>query len=148
MNTQPHIKQFFRFLEEKGEKQVPLKIKLLNPKDFKINPKDSYVEENLILPDSYVKYLPNNITVKYVLTLMDSQIEYLPNNLTVGDTLDIRYTQIDSIPNNLKIGGNSKEGGTLMIEGTPLSEKYTEEQIRSMIEEKGGYLKGKLENPK
>jgi hypothetical protein len=46
----------------------------------------------------------------------------------------VHHTDIESLPDNLKVDG------VLQIYSTPLAEKYTEEQIRSMIEEKGGYV--------
>jgi hypothetical protein len=33
-----------------------------------------------------------------------------------------------------------KVGRSLFLENTPLSKKYTEQQVRDLIEEKGGYL--------
>jgi len=35
-------------------------------------------------------------------------------------------------------------GGNLDLENTPLSEKYTEEQIKQIIEDNGGYVKGNI----
>jgi len=35
-------------------------------------------------------------------------------------------------------------GLNLFLKNTPLSEKYSKEEIRSMIEEKGGYVKGDI----
>jgi len=34
--------------------------------------------------------------------------------------------------------------GNLFLPGTLLSKKYSEEEIRNMIEEKGGYVKGAI----
>jgi hypothetical protein len=58
--------------------------------------------------------------------------------LEVGGYLNIEHTKIISLPNNLKV-----EGG-LYLQDTPLSEKYTEREIRKMIEDKGGYVQGDI----
>jgi hypothetical protein len=35
-------------------------------------------------------------------------------------------------------------GGFLNLRNTPLSKKYTKEQIKQMIEDNGGYVKGNI----
>ena len=66
---------------------------------------------------------------------------YAPDTLTsddlkVGGRLDLNSTKITSLPDGLKVGGY------LYLPNTPLSEKYTKEEIRKMIEDKGGEVKG------
>ena len=148
----PHITQFFRFLEEKEDKKIPLEVKLLSPKDFKIGPEELNVKGNLDLEDTSIDYLPDNLTVERNLILANTSIQSLPDNLKVGRNLDLEYTLIQSLPNNLTVGGslllsfsdieslpnNLKVGSDLWLEDTPLAEKYTVEEIRSMIEEKRG----------
>jgi hypothetical protein len=56
----------------------------------------------------------------------------------VGGDLDLYNTKITSLPDNLSVGG------FLTLENTPLSKKYTKEQIKQMIEDKGGYVKGNI----
>ena len=109
-----HIAQFFKFLEKKEDRKIPLKVKLLNHKDFKIVPED--------------------LNVKGDLNLSSTSIKSLPDNLTVKGNLYLTFTDIESLPNNLKVGKD------LSLSDTPLAEKYTKEQLRSMIEEKGGYV--------
>ena len=70
------------------------------------------------------------------LDLFKTPITSLPNNLKVGRDLNLPNTKITSLPNNLKIGEE------LDVFNTPLAKKYTEEQIRKMIEDKGGYVRG------
>ena len=41
--------------------------------------------------------------------------------------LDLRNTPITSLPNNLKVGGS------LYLGSTPISQKYSEEEIRKMV---------------
>ena len=69
------------------------------------------------------------------LDLSGSPIEKLPYNLQVGGNLILSGTPIKELPNNLKVGRN------LLLGNTPLSKKYSIGEIRSMIEEKGGYVK-------
>jgi hypothetical protein len=54
-----------------------------------------------------------------------------------GD-LNLYNTKITSLPDNLSVGGY------LNLENTPLSEKYTEERIKQIIEDNGGYVKGNI----
>ena len=69
------------------------------------------------------------------LYLSGTPIEKLPDNLKVGGSLYLRNTPIKELPDNLQVGGD------LSLKKTPLSKKYSEEKIRNMIEEKGGYVK-------
>jgi hypothetical protein len=154
----PYIKQFFEFLEKKENRKVPLTTKLLNPKDFKLSPEDLNVKGDLDLEDTSIDYLPDNLTVERNLILANTSIQSLPDNFKVGRNLDLEYTLIQSLPNNLTVGGslllsfsdieslpnNLKVGEDLDLEDTPLAEKYPKNQIRSMIEEKGGYVKGNI----
>jgi hypothetical protein len=147
----PHIKQFFKFLENKEGKGIPFKVKVLNPKDFKLTPKDLNIKGHLDfreyeydLSDDEIRFLnslPDNLTVGKNLYLDDSPIKSLPNNLTVKGDLSLTFTdiEIDFIPNNLKVRGN------LDLTDSALSEKYTEEEIRSAIEKKGGFVKGDID---
>ena len=108
---------------------------------------------NLYLSNTPITSLPDNLQVGSGLDLSDSKITSLPDNLQVGGDLDLSYTPITSLPSGLKIGGNlslrgSKitslpsdlqvgdkgiRGGALFLGKTPLSKKYTEEEIRAMI---------------
>ena len=108
----PHIKQFFKFLEKKESKRAPLKVKLLNPKDFNLSPEDLYIKGNL--------------------NLAGTSITFIPDNLTVEGNLYLDETEIESLPGNLIVKWN------LWLEDTPLAQKYTKEQIVFMIKEKGG----------
>jgi hypothetical protein len=69
------------------------------------------------------------------LNLGNTPITSLPDNLKVGGYLYLENTKITSLPNNLSVGG------FLNLENTPPSKKYTKEQIKQMIEDKGGYVK-------
>ena len=54
-----------------------------------------------------------------------------------GD-LNLNDTPIQSLPNNLEVKGG------LNLSNTPLSEKYTKEEIRKIIEDKGGFIEGDI----
>jgi hypothetical protein len=47
--------------------------------------------------------------------------------LTVKGSLYLRATKIETLPDNLKVGRN------LFLYHTPISKKYSEEQIRQMV---------------
>ena len=81
--------------------------------------------------------LPDNLTkVGGNLWLSGAKITSLPDNLKVNNILDLDWSKITSLPNNLEVGGS------ILLRGTPLSQEYTEEEIRKMIEEKGGSVGG------
>jgi hypothetical protein len=101
-------------------------------------PDNLKVGRSLNLEDNPIAFLPNNLQVKKDLYLNNTEITSLPDNLKVGNDLTLLLLKIDSIPNNLQIGRD------LNLEGTPLAEKYTEEEIKKMIEDKGGYVKGEI----
>ena len=110
---------------------------------------------DLILIDSPVEKLPDNLKVGGSLFLENTPIKELPNNLEVSGYLDLRNTPIKELPDNLKVGhslfldnthieklpDNLEVGGSLNLNNTPLSKKYTEPKIRDLIEQKGGYVK-------
>ena len=54
-----------------------------------------------------------------------------------GD-LNLFGTPITLLPNNLKVGGDLELGHT------PLSKKFTSEEIKQIIKDKGGYVKGEI----
>jgi len=136
-----HIIDFLKFLESKGEKRVPLEVKLLYPDKFSpITKEDLTVKGSLDLSDSTIESLPDNLTIGRNLWLSDTKIKSLPDNLTVGGGVYLAYTEIESIPNKLKVGEN------LYLWDTPLASKMTKEKIKQEIERKGGYVKDKIHN--
>jgi hypothetical protein len=133
----PHIIDFLKFLENKGEKNIPIEAKLLYPdKVGPLTKRDLNIEGDLNLVGSRIESLPDNLTVKGHLFLRNLRIKYLPDNLTVGGDLDLTFTYIASFPDNLKVGGD------LEIWGTPVGDVVPTHQIRQEIEKKGGYVKG------
>ena len=92
---------------------------------------------DLYLGNTPITFLPNNLTkVGGDLWLNFSKITSLPDNLEVGGILDLTGTQITSLPNNLQVGGD------LDLIDTPLSKKYSVEEINQMVEDKGGKVEG------
>ena len=73
-------------------------------------------------------------------TPFNAKLLYAPNELTDEDlnvegNLDLSHTKITSLPDNLKVGLS------LYLKNTPIAKKYSEKEIRKMIEKKGGYVK-------
>ena len=149
-----NIYNLFKFLEEKKGKPIPLKLKLIYAPETltkdELNVEGSlYLYKTKIssLPDNLkvggfldlgntpISSLPDNLKVGGFLSLRDTKISSLPDNLTVGGFLDLRYTQITSLPDNLHVELR------IYLKNTPLADKYSKEQIRKMIKEKGGYVK-------
>jgi len=59
---------------------------------------------------------------------MRTPIKSLGNLTSVGGDLDLRNTSIESIGNLTHVGN------ILILRRSPLSKKYTEEQIRQMVD--------------
>jgi len=116
-------------------------------------PDNLHVGNSLFL-NSNITSLPDNLKVGGNLYVNNTNMTSLPNNLTVGGDLDLSYTNITSIPDNLKVGGslylrntnitslpdNLKVGGSLDLKETPISKMYSKNEIRKMIEDKGGFV--------
>ena len=111
------LKNFFKFLEDKEGKNPPLRYKFIHDPES-LTPEDLNIKGNLDL-----RYTP---------------ITSLPDNLKVGGDLYLWNTRIISLPNNLQVGMD------LYIYYTPLAKKYTKEEIKRMIEDKEGKVKGEV----
>ena len=98
------MKEFFEYLEKKEGRKIPLRVKLLT--GMPLTPEELNVEGDLDL--SY------------------SKVTSLPEGLEVGGYLSLHHTSITSLPKGLKVGGS------LWLGNTPLSEKYTSEQLKEM----------------
>ena len=77
---------------------------------------------------SEIKSLGSLTSVGGDLFLGNSKIESLGNLTSVEGYLDLAGSKIEDLGNLTSVGGN------LMLRNTPLSEKYTREEIRSMVE--------------
>ena len=96
------------------------------------------VGRNLDLSNTPISNLSSGLTVGGWLDLYNTQISTLPPDLKVGGSLYLWNTQISSLPLDLTVGG------AIYLENTPISRKYTKKQIRKMIEDTGGYVKGMI----
>jgi hypothetical protein len=81
------------------------------------------------------------------LNLRHTEIESLGNLTSVGGALELQFTPIESLGNLTSVGGDlyltnssvtsigklSYVGNSLFLFDTPLSKKYTEEEIRQMV---------------
>ena len=74
-----------------------------------------------------LKSLPDDLKVGGKLLLSNTPIQSLPDDLEVGGGLYLVNTSIQSLPPGLKVGGD------LYLRGTPISIKYTEEEVRKMV---------------
>jgi hypothetical protein len=92
----------------------------------------------LSLSNTKITSLPDDLQIGGSFLLFNTKITSLPNNLKVVGKLDLSSSKIDSIPNNLQIDG------TISLYDTPLAKKYNSIEIRKMIEDKGGYVKGAI----
>ncbi|CAB4138631.1 hypothetical protein UFOVP331_191 [uncultured Caudovirales phage] len=85
------------------------------------------VKGDLSLYSTPITSLPKNLTVGGFLDLYGAPITSLPDNLSVKGNLNIYGTKITSLPDNLNVGGN------LSLKDTPLSKKYSKEEIKAMV---------------
>jgi hypothetical protein len=147
------LKRIFDFLEEKGEHNKPLKLKLIFNEP--LTEEDLDVKVGLDLTNTNITSLPEGLKVSGFLTLRNTNITSLPKDLKVGDNLYLLNTPITFLPKGLEVGGyldirntkitslpkGLKVGATLFIEKTALLE-YTNNELREMI--KPGFIKGDI----
>jgi hypothetical protein len=86
---------------------------------------------NMYLGGSKIKTLGNLTSVGGKLDLLGAEIESLGNLTSVGEYLNLYGTKIEDLGNLTSVGGN------LILRKTPLSKKYSEDEIRSMVEVEG-----------
>jgi len=160
-----NVFNFFKFLEDKADRRVPIKAKLIHAPES-LSQEELVISGNLNLERNKLTSLPNNLKVKGSLFLSKSSITSLPDNLEVGagefTGLYLDRTKITFLPDNLKVNGslflddskissipnNLQVEGSLTFARTPLSDKYTEEQVRQIIEDKGGFVRGSIRDYK
>jgi hypothetical protein len=111
-----------------------LKYKLLHDPES-ITEEDLIVKRDLDLQGTKITQLPDNLQVEDSLDLSYTKITQLPDNLKVNLNLYVENTKITQLPNNLQVRGY------LWLQNTPLAEKYSKNQIRQMIKDKGGYVR-------
>ena len=136
-----NIYNLFKFIESKYPKlKTPILLKFFYTPDS-LTSKDLNIKGDFD-PGMYITSLPNNLTVGGNLTLNYPNLKSLPDDLTVGGNLsiaDFGKNIIKSFPNNLNIGGRLN-----LKYSTFFKKKYSEDEIRKMIEDKGGSVKGDI----
>ena len=116
------------FLKHKGNPPYEITDDLdLRYSDIKTLGNLTSVGGRLSLVNSKIKSLGNLTSVGGRLSLWRSKIESLGNLTSVGGSLDLNKCNIESLGNLTSVRGS------LFLDGTPLSEKYTEKEIRSMV---------------
>jgi len=142
--------------EEVRKKVGDLKFKLLYEPN-KLTEEDLHVKGDLLLRDLPITELPNNLIVDGDLTIISTKIKKLPDDIKVGLDLFVSHTPLEHLPDNLQtillgcnhtnikdVPLNLRVEQSFYCIGTPLAEKYTEEEIKKMIEDKGGYVKNRV----
>lgn len=132
-----NFEKLLDFIKEKRGYKYPIKYKLIN--GLPITEDELTVDGNLKLTGKKITSLPDNLNVGGNLNLLNTKITFLPDNLRVGGILNLHNTNITSLPNNLYVGG------FLVLSFTPLSKKYSEDEFRKMIKDKGGYVNGVID---
>ena len=116
------------FLKHKGNPPYEITDDLdLRYSDIKTLGNLTSVGGRLSLVNSKIKSLGNLTSVGGRLSLWRSKIESLGNLTSVGGSLDLNKCNIESLGNLTSVRGS------LFLDGTPLSEKCTEKEIRSMV---------------
>jgi hypothetical protein len=114
--------------------------------ELKGNPPYS-IGGDLLLQNTSIKSLGNLTSVGGILRLRNTSIESLGNLTHVGRHLNLMNTPIKSLGNLTHVGGNlfledspiesfgnlKSVGGNLDIFLTPISKKYSVEEIRQMV---------------
>jgi hypothetical protein len=115
----------------------------------------TYVGGCLNLSFSKIKKLPDKLEkIGRSLWLRRTPLEFLPDELTgIGGYLDLTFSRIKKLPDKLEkiemglylsatpidqLPVNLSIGENLSISQTPLSQKYTEDEIRKMVKHIGG----------
>jgi hypothetical protein len=118
-----------KFLERRGYPPYMITgdLSLVNSKVKSLGNLTS-VGGNLDLRYSGIESLGNLTSVGGYLDLVKGKIESFGNLKSVGSWLDLEYSKIKDLGNLISVGGH------LYLTDTPLSKKYSEEEIRSMVE--------------
>ena len=134
---------------------------ILNNSDIKKLPNDLYVDGSLFLMGcEQLSELPNNLYVDgdfmmlsgekitelpdrlFVMGFLQLAINHkilkYPKTLFVKDTLFLTYTNISELPNQIFVGED------LLIQGTPLADKYTDEEIYEIVASTDGEIEGQI----
>lgn len=111
-----NLDKVFDFIKDKRGYEYPFLYKLLN--DIPLSEDD--------------------LNVRGDLTLYDSNLDTLPNKLTIMGDLLMSDSSFKKIPNGLKIYGD------MYILNTPCSRMFTDKEIKKIIKDYGGFVKGTI----
>lgn len=105
--------------------------------DFKeITHTTFFIKNKITILDSGLKKIPDNWKINFSMSLSKNKIKELPKNLEVGNSLWLDNNLIENIPENLKVKG------FLNLINNPIAEKYSKEEIKKMVFDKGGFVVG------
>ena len=93
------------------------------------------IDDNLDLQGSKIESLGGLRSVGGSLDLANTEIKSLGNLRSVGGNLYLTYSEIKSLGNLRSVGGD------LFLRDTPISKKYSEEEIRQMVQVGGDISK-------
>ena len=158
------IEKILNFLYEKEGKEIPEawldsreKLKLIKELENHPDGTQYRYDGDLVLSYSNITKLPNDLYVDGYFELIDcKQLTELPNKLYVGNNLVLLYSKISELPDNLYVGGllslvhiniteipnNLYVGHSVYINKTPLTEKYSDKEIKDIVRSKGGTIIG------
>ena len=122
-----NLYNLFKFIEDKyPQYRVPFEVKIIN--NIELSKEDLDFKGNVDLSESNIKSLPDGLKVGGYLNLRGCiSLTSLPDDLVVGGNLNLRgCTSLTSLPRDLKVDG------WLGLKRTPMTIKYTVEQIREM----------------
>jgi hypothetical protein len=137
---------FFKFLVNKKGEKIPFNVRLIYEPET-LTPEELKFSGDIDLKDSPITSLPEGLEVNGYLNLWGSQITSLPKGLKVSNILNLKNTPITSLPEGLKIGmylilddsqinslpkGLSVGNIGITLINTPMSKKYSKDEIRKM----------------
>jgi hypothetical protein len=94
-----------------------------------------HIKGSLYLREADIEELSDGLYVGgRIVALWAEKLNRLPNRLTVGEGLDISYSGISELPTNIKVGGD------FSVTNTPLSDKYTTDELHEKLPEVIGMI--------
>ncbi|MCF8339627.1 MAG: hypothetical protein K9I82_01500 [Chitinophagaceae bacterium] len=140
------IEDILKFIKEKEGRKLPeawfhslKKHELIQ--ELENHPDDTQYryDFNLNLSKSRIKKLPSNLFVKGALDLSYCKgLTKWPDRLEVRDDLNLRESGILELPNKLSVWG------LLDLRETPLSKKYTEDEIYDALNIRNSKILGRI----
>lgn len=161
------VNKFVEFLKKRENRELPFVTKLMFfPESIDWNSPvatttidfSDRVLEDFIEDEVEILYrLPENLTIDGDLVIMYTPFTELPKKLKISGDLYIGGTAISKLPDNLHVGRCDAQTSSLsmiprnlkiekdfLLSDTPLSKRYKKEEIKKMIEDRGGYVKGMI----